>query len=194
MGPGGSGELRSTVMGAARGRVFALVLAAALMSCASPAPATRPKPEPAPLVGGYARLSLDEEIVGRTVAVIRETLADCNGREITITEVLEAWSQVVAGRNIWLRARYTLCEPAGGAPEAARELSAIVYWNLQGEARLTDLDLDFTAEDARPGARELPLRPLRRSRFSHAGRSGVAGAALYVDSLLTRRAELGKSV
>ncbi len=126
----------------------------------------QPRPELL-LLGGYTSLPLDDDVVGRTVAVIEETLAEgagqlpdhvaaegldlaevCGGA-VAVIEVLEARSQVVAGRNIWLRARYRCRQQAAatdGAPTGdgateplSGELWAIVYWNLQGKPLLTDV-------------------------------------------------------
>ncbi|MCK4515708.1 MAG: endonuclease/exonuclease/phosphatase family protein [Spirochaetaceae bacterium] len=148
-----------------------------------------------PLAGGYTLVASDAEIVVASVRAIdealqtgaaglgshvsvesAEALAGMRAQPLAIVEVLGAYTQVVAGTNLWLHACYAPTAQGNGAqsrPDSnLRELSAIVLWSLDGQPTLTDIDFDLSTGDWTPAGRP-PAPPVPTT--------GTWGDATFLD-------------
>jgi hypothetical protein len=89
-----------------------------------------------PIVGAYTVISRDDDAALEACAFLREELASSHP-EIVLGGIKRASRQVVAGYNVRLQCRYRTA-----LDTSTRTLVAIIYFDLEGERRLTSLVLD----------------------------------------------------
>jgi hypothetical protein len=89
-----------------------------------------------PIAGAYARIAKDDEKALAAHTFLREELVKSRP-EIVLGQIRVAYRQVVAGYNIRLKCEYRTASDA-----RTRLLTAVVYFDLQGGRKLTQLVLD----------------------------------------------------
>ena len=105
--------------------VFSAALLLALASCLM-----------TPIAGAYARIARDDEEALTAYAFLREELGKSRP-DVVLAEIRVAYRQVVAGYNIRLKCEYRTTSGA-----RTRLLTAVVYFDLQGGRKLTQLVLE----------------------------------------------------
>ncbi len=89
-----------------------------------------------PIAGAYARIARDDEEALAAYTFLREELT-ISRPEIMLGNIRVAYRQVVAGYNIRLKCEYRTTSDA-----RTRLLTVVVYFDLQGGRKLTQLVLD----------------------------------------------------